>query len=84
MPRAVHQTSAGLGLDLALRPGLGVTVTNVHRGGGAARAGAPRVGDVITRVNRQPVDGLALPEIAAVLRDATVVRLTFVRKEQLR
>ena len=77
------QTVAGFGLDLALRPGLGVVVTAVARNGAAAKARTPRAGDVITRINRQPVAGLSLDAVRDLLRGTTVARIAFIPADQL-
>ena len=78
-----QQTVAGFGLDLALRPGLGVVVTAVARNGAAAKARTPRAGDVITRINRQPVAGLSLDAVRDLLRGTTVARIAFIPADQL-
>ena len=78
-----RQATGGFGLDLALRPGLGVAVAAVVRGGAAARARLPRVGDVITRINGQALAGLSLDQVRDQLRAVSTARLAFIPSDQL-
>jgi C-terminal processing protease CtpA/Prc len=61
-----------------VRPGLGLVVMGIARQGAAAVARRPKPGDVVTRVNGQPLAGLSLDAARDLLRASATVRLAYI------
>ncbi|MFI6347032.1 S1C family serine protease [Streptomyces sp. NPDC050560] len=81
--RAALDITARSVVDSSARPS-GVAVVSVRKGGAAADAGL-RAGDVITRLNKSPVDSVtSLAEALAGRSPGERVDVTYVRSEQRR